>query len=365
MTFKPAAIAAFVALGGTAYSGLTHGASSVTLYGIVDMGLEVHTNAPDGNGGSKTVSGMRSGGLSNSRWGLRGVEDLGGGLTAIFQLESGFNVNSGMGDGRMFQRTAMVGLKGSFGQLSFGRQYTPSFSMFAPYMPGAYGVYEPIPRVTAVRADNAALYSGTFGAFNVGAYYSFRDFSAQSDFDQNVTGAYGAAIGWGVGKPYGIMMGYDRTEEPNGAVAPLLPRNADTDNIMIGGRAAFGKFGLLGGYRYRKIDRIGEPDIKSDFFTLGTKYQASPAVAFYLAYYHEKFKDAPAGYLGTTDDTWQQLSLFAKYSLSKRTDLYAVIGHSRKGPLNLGHVGDGGTAYRLAPGESHQTGGAIGLRHMF
>lgn len=357
MKLKTACLAASLAAAGLLSTGMAHAASSVTLYGIVDVSLEAHTNAPDGNGGSKTASGMRSGGLSNSRWGLRGTEDLGNGLSAVFQLESGFNMTNGFGDGRMFQRTAMVGLKGSFGSLTFGRQYTPSFSMFAPYVPGAYGSYEPIPRFTAVRADNAILYSGVFGPLNVGAYYSFQDFSEQTTFDEDPTGGYGAAIGYGAGKPYGIMVGFDRTESSDGELK--------TDNYLIGGRFAFGPVGVLGGYRYREVDVLGAPDIESDFFTLGVKYQASPAVAMSLAYYYEKFDNAPTGYLGTTDDKWQQLSFLAKYSLSKRTDLYAMVAYAKEGPLNLGYVGDSGTPYQLAPGKSSQTGGAIGVRHMF
>jgi len=357
MKLKTACLAASLAAAGLLTTGMAHAASSVTLYGIVDVSIEAHNHAPDGNGGSKTVSGMRSGGLSNSRWGLRGSEDLGNGTTAVFQLESGFNMSNGFGDGRMFQRTAMVGLRGSFGSLTFGRQYTPSFSMFAPYVPGAYGSYEPIPRFTAVRADNAILYSHVFGPVNIGAYYSFRNLADQTAFDEDATGAYGAAIGYGVGKPYGIMIGFDHTESPNGVLR--------TDNYLIGGRFSFGALGLLGGYRYRKVEVLGAPDIDSDFFTIGAKYQVSPAVAMSLAYYYEKFDNAPAGYLGLTDDKWQQLSFLAKYSLSKRTDLYAMLAYAKDGPLNLGYVGDSGTPYQLAPGKSSQTGGAIGVRHMF
>src|SRR5690606_40946819 len=98
-------------------------------------------------------SGMRSGGRNGNRWGLRGSEDLGNGLKAVFQLESGFNISSGRPSDstRLFNRTAMVGLAGTWGQLSFGRQYTPGFNFQAPYFPNANGAqYEPIGRTMPV-----------------------------------------------------------------------------------------------------------------------------------------------------------------------------------------------------------------------
>lgn len=71
--------------------GAVHAQSSVTLYGIVDVGIEHINNTSTGGAQTREASGN----LSGSRWGLKGVEDLGGGMKAIFQLEDGFNVNDG------------------------------------------------------------------------------------------------------------------------------------------------------------------------------------------------------------------------------------------------------------------------------
>src|SRR5690606_36191206 len=93
MKFKTACLAASLAAAGLATTGMAHAQSKVELYGIIDVNVEVYNNAPDGTtGGSKTVSGMNSGGMSGSRWDLRGSEDLGNGLKAVFQFEGGFNV---------------------------------------------------------------------------------------------------------------------------------------------------------------------------------------------------------------------------------------------------------------------------------
>lgn len=90
--------------------------SSVTLYGIVDTGVEFVSHAnPAGN------YVVRMPGISGeypSRWGIQGKEELGGGLSTIFTLESGFNLRGGdMGQGgRLFGRQAFVGLQGNWGR---------------------------------------------------------------------------------------------------------------------------------------------------------------------------------------------------------------------------------------------------------
>jgi len=98
-----------------AFAGAAHAQSSVTLYGIIDGGF-TYVNKTGGNvagtgNATKNIS-LNSGNLQGSRWGLKGAEDLGGGLKAIFVLESGFNVNNGMSaqGGRLFGRQAYVGL---------------------------------------------------------------------------------------------------------------------------------------------------------------------------------------------------------------------------------------------------------------
>ena len=113
--------------------------TNVTLYGIVDAGIE-YARLSDGGGNAFRV---QPGIQSCNRWGLRGTEDLGGGLKAIFTLEAGFNIDTGAfgnngavtnspavgaleGQGA-FGRRAFVGLESGFGQIYLGRDYTPGF----------------------------------------------------------------------------------------------------------------------------------------------------------------------------------------------------------------------------------------------
>src|SRR4051794_8023381 len=100
--------------------------SSVTLYGVADVGVRYLTNANANNDGKLF---MTNGAITNSRIGLKGAEDLGGGLKAIFRLESGVELQNGQySDGqREFNRAAYVGLARQYGTLTLGRQKTPLF----------------------------------------------------------------------------------------------------------------------------------------------------------------------------------------------------------------------------------------------
>ena len=128
-------------------------AQSVTLYGKIDTALVFTDKA-----GVSTTS-LDSGTLSGSRWGMKGTEDLGGGLTAVFQLEGGFSSdNAQVGQStapaavaagaaadaaklpKIFGRQAYVGVSGAFGTLTVGRQYTPTDQVFSVDAAGAAGV---------------------------------------------------------------------------------------------------------------------------------------------------------------------------------------------------------------------------------
>ena len=104
--------------------------TSVTLYGLIDAGLTYTNN----QGGAHNFQ-ATSGAVNGSRWGLRGAEDLGGGLKAIFTLENGFNIMNGkLGQGgREFGRQAFVGLSSdSAGALTLGRQYDSVVDYLGP-----------------------------------------------------------------------------------------------------------------------------------------------------------------------------------------------------------------------------------------
>ena len=114
-------LAAVAVLGAFAGSAI---AADVTLYGVVDMGLNyTHVDMDQANVDDVDSFQMKSGQQSGSRWGLKGTEDLGNGMTVGFVLENGFNVDDGsLADSdRLFNRESQVFVRSNFGELSFGR----------------------------------------------------------------------------------------------------------------------------------------------------------------------------------------------------------------------------------------------------
>lgn len=127
MTFLKKTAVALAACG--AMAGSVHAQSNVSLYGLVDLYVGKSTTKTTVGGvitNTSVGASVTSGGLNGSRWGMRGVEDLGGGLKATFQIESGFNADDGTGNAG-FNRTSKVGLNGGFGSFEMGRQYTQMF----------------------------------------------------------------------------------------------------------------------------------------------------------------------------------------------------------------------------------------------
>ncbi len=157
---------------------------SVTLYGIVDDSIvyqSSQTSLGSTSGGRSNVK-MASGIWAGSRFGLKGAEDVGGGTKAIFQLESGFNINSGAQQyaNAMFGRQAWVGLTNqTFGTLTLGRQYTSYYTLMAPYSPtnwltGYFGAHpgDLDALDTIYRANNSIVYTSPklYGVTVSGSY---------------------------------------------------------------------------------------------------------------------------------------------------------------------------------------------------
>ncbi len=151
--------------------------SSVTMYGLVDAGVEYVNHA----GPNGSVVKLTSGGRNTSRWGMRGVEDLGGGMKALFNLESGIAIDTGNLDtsGTLFDRRATVGLASRYGQVVMGRTFTTTYDFMLPFDPMGYAPnYSWATSSTATggrkdglfsRASNAVRYDGTFGGLKLGA----------------------------------------------------------------------------------------------------------------------------------------------------------------------------------------------------
>jgi GBP family porin len=146
--------------------GQAHAQAAVTIYGVVDAGVEVQKASAGANGPATSSTNLVSGTFGASRLGFRGSEDLGGGLRAFFQLEHGFNADDGTVTGASFWgRKSVVGLSGRWGDLSLGRDYTPAFwvqfhtdvNAFAMY--GNSGTMSAFALAGMLRASNGVFYA--------------------------------------------------------------------------------------------------------------------------------------------------------------------------------------------------------------
>jgi general bacterial porin, GBP family len=294
---KPAAAAVLAAGACSAWA-----QSSVTLYGIVDTAVERASN-----GSGVSVTRLVSGQGSASRLGFRGTEDLGGGLRAIFNLEAAVNADTGSGaaagGGLMFNRQSWVGLAGSWGQVTLGRQFRPEARAVFGMDPFDAGSVASPPNTyanTVFRSDNAIVYETPRIAGFVGrVMYAFGERAG------GVPGALddvGASLQYYNGPLY-LAYGYDSL------------RNATaTDRRTwhsVGGSYDFGAAKLYGAYRIREE---GAANLDEANYWIGVGVPIGPlTLQATVGRVNDKTvlnRDAK-GY-----------SFGAEYLLSKPTDLY-------------------------------------------
>ena len=240
------------------FAGVAHAETSVTLYGIIDTGIGY--NNVKGNGFDGSRIGMINGVQNGSRWGLRGSEDLGDGLRAVFQLESGFDSGNGKSgqNSRLFGRQATIGLASdSWGQLDFGRQTNISSKYFAAIDPfgagfGQANIGVSLSAANTVRYDNMVLYqTPSFSGFQFGLGYSFN----ADDQNARQTGWRTAdntrAITTGlryVNGPLNIAFSYDQLNASNNLTQTGV--DATPRNVRSGRSYDFGSGQAVVGYAH-------------------------------------------------------------------------------------------------------------------
>ncbi|WP_354683062.1 porin [Cupriavidus necator] len=341
--------------------------SSVTLYGVADIGFEylTHANA-NGNG----LSRMTSGNVSGSRWGLRGVEDLGSGNKAIYAVESGFELDTGVSaqGGRLFGRQAFVGLQNQWGSLTLGRQNNVFYDILINYDPmviaARYSSLMMDPTF-AGRYDNTAKYTGKFGPVSAIALYSFArgtsisgasgtTFGTEVPGDAKSDRAFSGGLEY-AGGAFGATVIYDQQQGTRGISGQNS--NQRDRRAAVAGNVKFGNSTILAGYRWFNGDigvAAGAPGRRNDIYWLGYRLQATPALGLTLAgyYFDDKRSDA---------DPWSAV-LSGNYVLSKRTDAFLTVGYVKnRNNSNLGLNGFGST---IGPGQN-QTGVTLSVRHKF
>lgn len=317
-------------------------AQNVTLYGTVDAGVvAVRNDAPKAGNQALVGSGI----ASPSRWGIRGKEDLGGGLSAIFQLESGFDTDTGeskafsgnpssatptLPNGTSstgFNRRSSLGLTGDFGQILVGRDYTPLY--YAGYYVdvmhyGFFGNLQSIVQAAGgverlARLSNGVFYtSPVIGGFKARAAYSFGSESA---------GGAGALpkranTFYGVGGEYtngglNVHATYQVLHYPEVAGKPA----AFTGNVLSRWDAMLGA-----------IYTTGPFSVSTSFWKVGNPQNAhSAAVGASYAFgankiYAQMQRLEQKGLLSTSRSA-NIFGVTLTHDLSRRTQLYASYGH--------------------------------------
>ena len=333
------------------FAGAAQAETSVTLYGIVDVGVGYQKIKGDGVDSSRT--GLIDGAQSGSRWGLRGSEDLGDGLRAIFTLESGFNPRNGrhaQGD-RLFGRQATIGLASdAWGELTAGRRTNVSSQFFSSIDPfaasfGQANIGSAFSQANTLRYDNVVQYTTpSIGGFQVAGGYSF-DIAGGGEFQTNRKDrAIMAGIRYANG-PLNVAATYDQVN-PNSA-GPA----ADTElkAWMVGGSYDFEVVKLALAYGQTKDGWFGSPgtqggdawpgdtgiggytgttvvdDSKVKSYLVGLSAPIGPGSLFGSWQRADPDSDALTG----DDATMNTYSLGYTYDLSKRTNLYAYGSYSK------------------------------------
>ncbi|RSD12454.1 porin [Pandoraea apista] len=357
--------------------------SNVTLYGVLDAGVTYVSKQAfkdaNGNiqGGSNWLA--QSGVAQGSRWGLRGSEDLGGGLKAIFTLENGFDVFSGQlqQGGRMFGRQSFVGLSSnSLGTVTLGRQYDSVVDFLQPVSSvppfGLYGAhFGDVDNIdNTFRTNNSVKYTSVnYNGLTFGGMFSFGGQAGQFATNR----AFSVGTGYANG-PLTLGAAYLNVNNPSAAVydnggtldkavfgaTPL--QQADQLRVFgVGGSYSFGPatIGLL--YTNTKLKNssfiAGGSDIKVDNYEINAKYMLTPALQLAAMYTYTNAKFDRLG----SKPKYHQVNLGVDYWLSKRTDAY-VMGVYQKA------AGDAKNAEIYGLGASStdkQIALRVGLRHKF
>ncbi|MBZ5794653.1 porin [Burkholderia contaminans] len=349
--------AAICLLGG----GTAHAQSSVTLYGAADAGL-LYTNktlnrTTGQNAGSQFA--LINGGTSPSRFGLRGTEDLGGGLQAEFKLESGISLANGGLDnsnGNFFGRQAYVGLDSGYGDVRLGLQFSPFMRSIEDLDPRGLSHFGSslLPYVDSVVATglfnaNSISYTspnlyGLQGAVMLGLGGKAGDFQAGRSYSANLTYNTG---------PFMITAGfYDSNAGGNNATP--IPTTFGFEGRVIGVRYKMGTVTAKASFTSLKGEGL-TGSIDNNIYGGGLDWLVTPQV------------DLNGGVWYTSDhaDTTNHSimgAVGANYILSHRTTLYAQVGIvNNHGTMNTGLSIDNA----LTGGPGTTVGANIGIRHTF
>jgi len=344
-----------------AFAGVASAQSTVTLFGIVDLSAKSVKN-----GSNDALRTMATDGINSSRLGFRGVEDLGGGMSASFWLEAGVAADSGNlggsnglaaptnGSSNIFNRRSTISLLGGFGELRLGRDYTPSFwntTVFDPFGTNGVGSFLNVANnalgtnaITYVRANNTI---GYFLPSNLGGLYGQVQVSAQEGAAVNGNKQNSGRIGYAAG-PINVALSYGSTDSLSGVTEVKYKHN------NIAGSWNFGVATVM-----LQFDQEKAAALKAQNYLVGA------VVPLGQGEIHVSFDKAnQSGSAAIDPDDASQIALGYVYNLSKRTAMYGTWARiSNKGGATGANFLIGGGSGAATGAKS--TGYEVGLRHSF
>lgn len=363
-----------------AFIGAAAAQSSVTIFGNLDLGVRAVKN-----GDGRTTHSLTGNGLTTSRWGLRGTEDLGGGLKAAFWLESTLGADTGtagssgssaasdgaMSGSKFFDRRATLGLAGAAGEFRLGRDYAPTFSNLSAFdaygstgfageanllgggSPTAVGTLGS-GAGTLARADNSAGYFlpsnryGIYGAAMIAASEGTNTTNGNNRYT-------GARIGWRSGS-FDMAGAYGRTRIPNN-------NDFRVWNLGVSYGISTAKLMLL--YHQADFAPVGLASRSQKLWVLGARVQVGPGM-LRATYQRSDMSGGTALGLRDQDDA-QQFAIGYVYNLSKRTALYTDVGRIQNRGRSARAFAGGSTAGSNFGTVDNRNSAAfvIGMRHTF
>ena len=395
-------------------AGVAQAQSSVTIYGIVDTGATYINKVETGPGTTGSLLLADPGILQGSRLGFKGVEDLGGGLKALFQLETGFIASNGAldfqsaGGTGLFNRKSVVGLGGDFGSVLLGRQTDALFdygrwTAVQDFGMMLVGVGHALDGQLGVRTNNSIRYdTANLSGFTANAIYGFGGTAGQSSAGQS----FGLGGQYANG-PLALFAAYYQAKlgtYANGSTAPIPGggvASSASDSILsltvpiqppqFGGNpgdTALKTFSIGASYQagparlYGNWSRIKQPlaglngnglgensqdfigglsNSKSDIFELGTDYALTGPLHLLASVEYDKLTFVDTA----TPGKLTQFNLGLDYFLSKRTDVYAFASYQRaQDAISLGTFVTN-SPLNAPSGETNQATVAVGIRHKF
>jgi len=303
-------------------AGVAQAQSSVTLYGLADVWFG--SSKTEINGVGSSVTKVDGSGLATSRFGLKGSEDLGGGLKANFQLEQGFNIDNGTAGNstgtagsQAFDRQSWVGLSGGFGEVQFGKTWS-SYDDIRSSANDNFNANVAASFNTWVgyndRPVNSIKYiSPTFGGFSGSVTYGLgEDKLANANRKSSDLTSLGLQYANGP-----VFVGLAYQSEKDGAT------DTKFTNTLINGSYDFGVAKLVAGYNQAK-DTAFAGDAKAKEWNLGVEVPLAANLNLGLGYAQSKLELAGTDVAKSTGYTASLL-----YSLSKRTTVYGVLSQTK------------------------------------